>query len=250
MLRTTLIYFFVCVYILLTAPVGLLWAYLTGDKEILFTFAHFCMRAAGWMCRIRVLVQGKDRIQPDQPYFFLSNHQGNFDGPALFYSTGRNLRAVIKQEMMRIPLFSIVLRAASFVPVDRTDPVKARAGIDRAAELLTEGFSFFAFPEGTRSRTGQLGQFKKGVFVMAIKAGVPVVPVTIRNSRAILPPGRYAIKPGTIEVIFHSPIPTHEMTADDRERLLHLTQTAIASGLANGPGIQSRNSEVNSQKPE
>jgi 1-acyl-sn-glycerol-3-phosphate acyltransferase len=235
MLRTTLVYLFVGVYIFFAAPFGLLWGYIAGDREILFTMAHFCMRVAGWMCRVRVRVHGRERIQP-RPYLFLSNHQGNFDGPVLFYATKRNLRAVIKQEMMRIPLFSIVLRAANFVPVDRTDPVKSRASIERASALLKGGVSFFAFPEGTRSRTGQLGIFKKGVFVMAINAGVPVVPVTIRNSRAILPPRRYAIKSGTIEVIFHPPIPTDGMTVDDRERLLQLTQTAIASGLANGHG--------------
>jgi 1-acyl-sn-glycerol-3-phosphate acyltransferase len=233
MLATTLVYLFVGVYIFLAAPFGLLWGYITGNKEIIFTLAHFCMRAAGWMCRVRVRVHGRERIQA-RPYLFLSNHQGNFDGPVLFYATGRNLRAVIKQEMMSIPLFSVVLRTVNFVPVDRRDPVKSRASIEHATGLLRGGLSFFAFPEGTRSRTGQLGEFKKGVFLMAINARVPVVPVTIRNSRAILPPGRYAIRPGTIEVIFHPPIPTDDMTLEDRERLLQLTQAAIASGLANG----------------
>jgi 1-acyl-sn-glycerol-3-phosphate acyltransferase len=232
MLRTTFIYIFVGSYIAVAAPIGLLWFLLSGRGELLFCLGHFCIKAAGWMCGVKVEVHGRERIRPGQPYLFLSNHQGNFDGPVLFYSTGRNLRAVIKKEIMRIPILSWVLRAVSFVPIDRSDAIKARAGIDRATRLLKGGYSFFAFPEGTRSRTGQLGDFKKGVFVMAINAGVPVMPVTICNSRAIQPPGRYAIKPGTIRVIFHESIPTEGMKLKDRDQLLHLTRTAIERGLS------------------
>jgi 1-acyl-sn-glycerol-3-phosphate acyltransferase len=232
MLRTTLIYIFVGAYVAIAGPIGLLWTFFSGNGEIIFSLAHFCMRVAGWMCGVKVEALGREHIRPGQAYLFLSNHQGNFDGPVLFYATGRNLRAVIKKEMMNIPLFSMVLRAAQFVAVDRSDPIKARVGIDRATQLLKGGLSFFAFPEGTRSRTGQLGVFKKGVFVMAIKAGVPVIPVTICNSRAIQPPGRYAIKPGTIRLVFHNPIPTDQMKLEDRDRLLQLTQAAISKGLS------------------
>jgi 1-acyl-sn-glycerol-3-phosphate acyltransferase len=184
------------------------------------------------MCGIRLKVSGRERLLAEQTYLFLSNHQGNFDGPILFYATGRNLVAVVKKEMMRIPVLSQLLRRAKFIPIDRADPIKAHASIDHAARLLREGQSFFAFPEGTRSRDGHLGVFKKGVFVMALKAGVPVIPVSIRNSRAIQPPGRYRITPATVEVIFHDPIPTDRL--GDRDKLLQLTRAAIAAGLSCG----------------
>jgi 1-acyl-sn-glycerol-3-phosphate acyltransferase len=232
MLRTILTYIFIGAYIAIAGPIALLWTLFSGNGEILFSLAHFCMRVAGWMCGVRVEALGKEHVIPGQAYLFLSNHQGNFDGPVLFYATKRNLRAVIKKEMMSIPLFSRVLRVAQFVAIDRSDPIKARAGIERATQLLKGGLSFFAFPEGTRTRTGQLGVFKKGVFVMAINAGVPVMPVTICNSRAIQPPGRFAIKPGTIRLVFHHSIPTDQMTHEDRDRLLQLTQAAIAKGLS------------------
>jgi 1-acyl-sn-glycerol-3-phosphate acyltransferase len=113
------------------------------------------------------------------------------------------------------------------VPVDRRDPNQARAAIDRGAALLRQGLSFLAFPEGTRSRDGQLGEFKRGVFVMAIKGQTPVVPVTVLNSAIIQPRGSYRIRPGTIEVIFHDPIPTAGLSIADRDRLIELTREAI-----------------------
>ena len=232
MARTTFIYFFVGSYIAVAAPIGLLWFLLSGRGDLLFRLGHFCIRVAGWMCGVKVEVQGREHIRGDQPYLFLSNHQGNLDGPVLFYATGRNLLAVIKKEIMRIPILAWVLRALSFVPIDRSDAIKARTGIDRATRLLKEGYSFFAFPEGTRSRTGQLGEFKKGVFLMAINAGVPVLPVTICNSRALQPPGCYAIKPGKIKVIFHEPIPTDQLQLEHRDRLMRLTRSTIEAGIS------------------
>jgi 1-acyl-sn-glycerol-3-phosphate acyltransferase len=148
------------------------------------------------MCGVRVEVQGIEKIAPGKTYLFLSNHQSNFDGPVLVHAIPRDWKALIKKEMMRLPVFSLVLKQVQFVPIERLNPKKAHAGIEFGARLLTEGKSFVAFPEGTRSRNGRLGEFKKGVFIMAIKAQVPVIPITILDSDKILPPGRYDIRPG------------------------------------------------------
>jgi 1-acyl-sn-glycerol-3-phosphate acyltransferase len=232
MFRATFVYLFVGIYVAIAAPIGMTWALLSGKAGHLFSLARFCLQISGWMSGIRLKVSGTERLLPEETYLFLSNHQGNFDGPILFYATRRDLCAIVKMEMMQIPVLSPVLRKANFIPIDRVDPIKARASIDRAAKLLHDGHSFFAFPEGTRSRDGHLGVFKKGVFVMALKAGVPIMPVSIRNSRAIQPPGRYGIAPATVEVIFHDPIPTNHLQMEDRDRLLQLTRAAIAAGLS------------------
>jgi 1-acyl-sn-glycerol-3-phosphate acyltransferase len=100
------------------------------------------------------------------------------------------------------------------------------------ARLLREGHSFIAFPEGTRSRDGRLGEFKKGVFIMAIRAQAPIIPVTIRNSANIQPPGDYRIHSGCIDVIFHNPIATYGMTIDNRDDLIQQTRRAIQSALS------------------
>lgn len=231
MLRASFVYLFVALYVLIASPIGMIWSLLSGRPGSVYGLSRLCWRVAGWMSGIRLVIRGKERIQPDRTYLFLSNHQSNFDGPILLHATGRNLHAIVKREMMRIPLLSMVLRRVQFVPIDRKDPVQARAGLDRAAQLLRDGSSFFAFPEGTRSRSGLLGQFKKGVFVMAIQAGMPVVPVSIRNSRALQLPGRYGIRPATVEVTFHDPIDTSGMKFEDRDCLLTSTREAIIRGL-------------------
>jgi 1-acyl-sn-glycerol-3-phosphate acyltransferase len=231
MIRATFTYIFLSLYILLLAPPAVLWALLAGKDALLYRLSRFCIRISGWICGIRVIVEGREKIVPGVTYVFLSNHQGNFDGPVLVHCIPRDLKALIKMEMMRLPVLSLVLKQVRFVPIERTNPKKAREGIEQGARLLAEGKSFFAFPEGTRSRDGKMGEFKKGVFIMAIKAQVPIMPVTISGSAKIQPPGSYSVRPGSIKVIFHDPIPTAGMGIEDRNHLVQLTRTAIASGL-------------------
>jgi len=231
MLRATLVYLFVGLFVLLFAPFVFLWTLIAREPHLLYILARFCIRTAGLMAGVRVIVEGHEKILPGKNYVFLSNHQGNFDGPVLCHVVPRDLRALIKKEMMRLPVLSLVLKQAQYVPIERSNPKQAQAGIDLGARMLKQGKSFFAFPEGTRSRDGRLGDFKKGVFIMAIKAQTPVIPVTILNSSKIQPPGSYGIRPGTIRVIFHNPIETEGMDLEDRNRLVQLTRDAIASRL-------------------
>jgi 1-acyl-sn-glycerol-3-phosphate acyltransferase len=231
MIRATITYLFMGFYILLLAPPTMLWVLISGSEALLYRLARFCIRVSGLICGIRVTILGREKIVPGVTYVFLSNHQGNFDGPVLVHSIPRDLKALIKMEMMRLPILSLVLKQVRFVPIERTNAKKAHEGIERGARLLTEGNSFFAFPEGTRSRDGNLGEFKKGVFIMAIKAQVPIMPVTILGSAKIQPPGSYAAHPGRIKVIFHDAIPTVGMGIEDRNRLVQLTRNAIASDL-------------------
>ncbi len=231
MFRATCVYIFIALYVLLLAPPGLIWTVLTGDVRLLYSLARFCIRISGILAGIRVVIEGLDKIIPGETYLFLSNHQGNIDGPVLCHAIPRNWKALIKKEMMQIPLLSIVLKKANFVPIERSNPIKARIAIDLGADLLSRGHSFIAFPEGTRSRDGQLGVFKKGVFVMAIKSQIPVIPVTLTGSAAVQSPGSYGMKRGKVRVFFHDPIATAGMDLEDRNRLVDLTRNAIASKL-------------------
>ncbi len=231
MIRATLIYLFIGLFILLTAPPVMLWTLLSGDSRFLYRAGRFCIRLSGWISGVRLVVEGSNKIQPGKTYVFLSNHLGNFDGPVLCHIIPRDLRALIKQEMMRIPILSLVLKQVGFVPVDRRNPKKSQASIDLAAQRLKEGLSFFAFPEGTRSRNGRLGEFKKGAFIMALKAKTPVIPVTILGTDKVQAPGKYPIRRGTVHVIFHDPISTEEMSLEDRNLLIQRTRDAIESRL-------------------
>jgi 1-acyl-sn-glycerol-3-phosphate acyltransferase len=231
MIRATLLYVFMSLFVLLLAPPALVWTLVSRDTRLIYTLGRFCIRGSGMIGGIRVAIEGGEKIVPGKTYLFLSNHQGNIDGPVLFHAIPRNLKALIKMEMMRLPVLSLVLKQAQFVPIERTSPMQARASIETAAALLAEGNSFLAFPEGTRSRDGRLGAFKKGAFIMAIRARKPVMPVTIVGSAAIQSPGSYRVKPGRIRVIFHDPISTEDMRFEDRDRLIERTRKAIASGL-------------------
>jgi 1-acyl-sn-glycerol-3-phosphate acyltransferase len=232
MIRATVVYLFVGLYILVMAPVGMVWTLAAKDTVFIYRLARFCIRFAGWICRIKVIIQGRDKVLPGQAYLFLSNHCGNFDGPVLLHAIPRDIRGLIKKELMRIPILTWVFRTVQFVPIDRRDSIQARAGIDRGASLMRSGLSFIAFPEGTRSRDGKLKEFKKGAFIMALKAAVPIVPITILNTGSIQPPGSYRIHPATVEVFFHDPIPTEGMTMEDRNLLVSQTRAAIAQGLS------------------
>ena len=232
MIQATLIYLFVGLYVLILAPFAMLWTFMSGNSALIYRLARFCIRAAGWMGGVRVHVRGREKIAPGTTYVFLSNHQGNFDGPVLVHAIPRDWSALIKKEMMKLPVLSLVLKQVKFIPIERSNPQKARAAIAHGSKLLAAGKSFLAFPEGTRSRDGRLGEFKKGVFIMAIEAQAPVVPVTILDSAKVQPPGKYGIRPGHIQVIFHDPIETKGMTLEDRDRLVQLTRSAISSALA------------------
>ena len=236
MIRATLVYIFVGAFILLLAPVAMIWTLIVRNTRLIYRLARTCIRAAGLICGVHVIVQGREKVLPEKTYVFLSNHQGNCDGPVLCHVIPRDWIALIKKEMMHLPILSLVLRQIQFVPIDRTNPKKSQEGIEVAVELLKEGKSFIAFPEGTRSRNGRLGSFKKGVFIMAIKAQVPIIPITILGSDQIQPPGSYGFRPGTIQVIFHDPISTQGMDLEDRHHLVQLARDAIASELP----IQSR----------
>ena len=231
MIRATITYLFIGLYIIVMAPIAMLYARVTGNAALIYSLARICIRAAGWICGVRVRIQGLEKMSPDMNYVFLSNHQGNFDAPVLLHALPRDIRALIKKEMMSIPVLSWVMKKAQFVPIERTNPKKARSAIQLGARLLMEGNSFMAFPEGTRSRDGSLGEFKKGVFIMAITAQTPIIPITIRNSAKIQPPGKYGIKSGQIDVILHDPIATTGMNLDDRDQLIQRTRAAIASAM-------------------
>ena len=231
MIRATAVYLFLGLFVAIAAPPAMLWVLITGNPHLIYVLGRFGIRAAGWMSGVRVVIEGREKVLPGHTYVFLSNHLGNFDGPVLSHVIPRDCRALIKQEMMHLPILSIVFKQAQLVPIERSNPKKAQMGIELGARLLQEGKSFFAFPEGTRSRDGCLGDFKKGVFIMAIKAQIPVFPITILGSNTIQRPGKYGIRPGTIHVIFHDPISTEGMGLEDRNRLIQQTRDAIASRL-------------------
>lgn len=155
---------------------------------------------------VRVEVRYAPELDPGKSYVFLANHQSLFDIPVLIATAPGQLRMVAKRSLFLIPLFGWGLRAGGFVPVDRADRSSARQTFASASARLREGVSMLLFPEGTRSLDDTLLPFQRGGFLLALKSGLPIVPVGIRGSRAVQSRGSWAIRPGTIVITYGSPI--------------------------------------------
>ncbi|MEE8361748.1 MAG: lysophospholipid acyltransferase family protein [Gemmatimonadales bacterium] len=176
---------------------------------------------------IRLTTTGLDRLDPDQPYVFASNHTSLVDIWALMAALPHGLRFVAKQEMLKLPVLGRAMRSAGHIFIDRKRLKSAFGAYDDAAAAIRSGISAAVFPEGTRSPDGTLLPFKRAPFVLAIAAGVPVVPVYIPDAWKILTPGSVRMRSGAVEVRFGDPIPTEGLTADDRGTLAERTRMAV-----------------------
>jgi 1-acyl-sn-glycerol-3-phosphate acyltransferase len=193
---------------------------------------------SGWVtcfAGVRIIVDNRATLDPDQPYVFMANHASTIDIWALFLAIPRRVRMIAKKQLARIPLFGWVMWAGRFIFIDRQNAAAARRSIDEAGRRIRGGCSVLIFPEGTRTRDGQLGPFKKGGFHLAIEAGVPIVPIALRGTRALMPRGSLRIMSGAVSVIIGPPIATAGLTVEDRPALIDRVRSAIAT-MVKEPG--------------
>lgn len=185
---------------------------------------------------VRAEVRYSPELEPDRSYVFLCNHRSLFDIPVLLATSPGQIRMVAKRSLFRIPIFGWGLKAGRFIPVDRTDRSTAGQTFAQAAARLREGTSILMFPEGTRGLTDVLLPFQRGGFLLALKSGLPIVPVGIRGSRAIQRKGSFVIRPGTAVVTYGAPIDPAayglrrkaELTHDVRARIAELAGLKLA----------------------
>lgn len=192
-----------------------------------------------WACGVRVRTRGRQRLDPKQAYLFMSNHQSNVDILALTAAFDTlQVRWVSKREVRKVPILGVCMQRTHQVLVDRESRTQAVAVIRQVKKLLNAGISVLFFPEGTRSRDGHLLPFKPGGFAVAVETGVPVVPVTINGSRAILPPREWKVRSGEIEIVFGEPIhidPHMNKKAAREELLVRVRETIAARHWADSP---------------
>lgn len=215
-------------------PTGLLASWVSGSVRPLHMLSRLAIRVILRLGGVRLVVTGRERLAADETYMFVGNHVSNLDPPVSYVAIARNVRTFTKVEVFRLPIFGRVIRRAGFPAIDRSDRRKAIAALDAASAALAEGHDFLAFPEGTRSETGALGEFKKGPFVMAIQASVPVAPFVLRGTRDRLPKGGQRLSAGVVEVEFLEPVPTAHLLHEHRDELREEVRTAIAAALADG----------------
>jgi 1-acyl-sn-glycerol-3-phosphate acyltransferase len=185
---------------------------------------------------VRVTCRREVPLAPGRSYVFLANHQSMFDIPVLIGTSPVQLRFAAKRSLFRIPVFGWAIRAGGFIPVDRGDQTKARATFAAAHERLRGGTSVLLFPEGSRSLDGRIQRFERGGFLLALKTGLPIVPVGVRGTLAAQRRGSFRIAPARVEVRYGAPIdPTPygirgraQLEADVRARLEELAGTESA----------------------
>lgn len=186
---------------------------------------------------VRIEVEYRVPLDPKQPYVFMANHASSLDIWAAFVAIPRPIRMIAKKQLGRIPLFGWVMWAGRFIFIDRQNKLAARRSIDAAGERIRKGDSVLIFPEGTRTRTGALGEFKKGGFHLATKAGVPIVPVAMCGTRELMPAGSLLLRAGTIKVILGAPVSTQDLSDEERTTLSERVRSTVEAMLAEGsPG--------------
>jgi 1-acyl-sn-glycerol-3-phosphate acyltransferase len=194
-------------------------------------FAHWCARTWSRLILrttgVRVDVTGLERLERGRTYVFVANHQSIYDIPILFWSLPYQLRIIAKASLGRVPFLGWHLRRTGHMLVDRRRPDRAKI-FGWASRLTANGLSLIVFPEGTRSRTGRVGQFKGGSFYLALEAGLPVVPLSVVGSRHVMLKGRLTTYPGDVRLIVHEPIDTTSLDGTEAREFAERVRRVIA----------------------
>lgn len=230
MLRTAFIAVFLSLYILLVGPPLLLYTLISRNPNALYwagiNGVMFFVRAVG----VRVRVVGKERI-PTGACLFVANHTSSADAPAVVGAIPRRIAVLLKESLFQWPIVGQAFHLAHFIPVNRGERDSAIASVEKATQALQSGQSFLIYPEGTRSLDGRLQEFKKGAAVMAIKAGVPIVPIACSGAHRVMQKRSLVIHPGEILVEFLDPIDASKFSYEDRHQLNQRVHDALAAGL-------------------
>jgi 1-acyl-sn-glycerol-3-phosphate acyltransferase len=229
--RSAITYVVVSVYIVIAGTVGMSLAVPFKLKGLLYELGHIGVSLALGLAGIRYHVTGRERVPRNRAVVFCSNHQSNVDPPVLYRALHRRLHILYKAELSKLPILGTVMQVGGFVPVPREQKEAAIEAIDVAAASIRSGNSFLIFPEGTRSRTDELLPFKKGGFIMAIKAGAPIVPVAVSGGRDAMRKGSPIVRPVKVEVRIGDPVETTGCTLEDRDALIGVVRERIEALL-------------------
>ena len=237
-IRSIVTYVVMGVYVLAVGVPFILLALIIRNPRPLYAVGLFGVRIALALAGIRWKAEGREHIQRGRAAIYAINHSSNVEPPIVFTvlkELAPRLRVLYKAELRKLPVLVRAFDVAGFIPLERGNRDQSLPAIDMAAAALKQGNSFLIFPEGTRSRTGELLPFKKGGFIMAIRAQAPIVPVAIIGARAAMRKGSPWIYPVKVSVRFGAPVESAGLTIEERDRLVQEVRTTMSDLLAEGP---------------
>ena len=229
MIRTLAMLSFWCLSAPVAALIGFSWTFITGDVRLLYRMFMWGAWHGVRLTGVRVETVGLDKLDRAQSYIFMSNHASNLDPPIQIPMIPGRTSVMVKKELFKTPILGRAMRLGSLVPVDRGNRDAGIEAVRVAKEVVQQGISMMIYVEGHRSPDGKLLPFKKGPFYLAMECGVPVVPVTIVGTHDDMPKGKFAIKPGAVKVVFHTPIEPKDFSS--RECLMEKVRAMIEGGL-------------------
>lgn len=214
------------------APIVIGLFLITKNEHVIFKPIRFFVRAGLMLVGVKVEVEGLENLDPHQPYILTPNHQSFIEVPLFVTYLDRYPAYLAKKEVFKYPIFGYGIGLLKVVPVDRSNSPSAVESAKAATENIRQGKSYMVYPEGTRSKDGTLLPFKKGAFMMAIDAGVPVVPVTVSGATKIMPKGEFKVFPSTVRLTIHEPISTTGYSKENVAELMRRTREKIYSALS------------------
>jgi 1-acyl-sn-glycerol-3-phosphate acyltransferase len=203
-------------------------AFITSDENMIHRVANIWAKMLLAVANTKVQVIGAENVLVGKPQIFMANHQSDFDILIVLAHLQGQFRWIVKKELFQIPLFGRAMQGAGYIEIDREDRERAMMSIDRAAMKIREGKSVMSFPEGTRSKDGKIKPFKQGMFYLAIKSGVPIVPISIIGAGEIMPRRSLHIRPGRITMVIDKPIDVTGYSIENRQELIDKVQNIIS----------------------
>ncbi len=217
---------------------GVMFVILFDDKVANRTTGVWWARFNSYITPMCVKVIGRENIREGKSYIVVSNHQSSYDIFFLYGWLGIDIKWVMKKELRKVPVFGFAGKMGGNIYIDRSSPKAAYTSLEAAKKKLVEGTSVIILPEGTRSKTGEIGAFKKGAFILSTDLGMPILPISISGTRSILPPKTFSLFPGRAVMEIHKPIHVSKKDRDNIDDLIKRTRSIITSGFMRNSSVE------------
>jgi len=234
MIRTLIIAIFVLPVTVFFSSLTILISFMNKNSGLAYNCTKAWAKFVLIVSRIKVTVNGVYNLRPDRSYIYMSNHQSNFDIPVALAYFPFKFRWVAKAELFKIPIFGYAMHRIGHINIDRSNRRAAFKSLKKAAKNIREGIPVLIYPEGTRSKDGNIRPFKRGGFVLAIESGVPIVPVIIHGTWPIMPKDKIIIRPGNVTIEIKEPIETKNYTRKSKDDLLEKVRNIICESFEKG----------------